>query len=139
MEFRDLGITSDIQLRDISRKLGMHEPIFIGFAEDLTALVNGGYIINLGDDYLGGTHWVLLYIENGLAVYSDSYGVGPEDEIIRLLNGRELVYSSKQIQRYEEYHCGIFALMLAQRLAGRDKKMDIKDSFNSWLSQFRAV
>ena len=137
MEFADLGITSDVQLREIAKRLGLPKINYIGFAEDLRTLPKDGLsIINLGDQKIGGTHWTMLWVESDRIIYFDSYGVGPEDQIIKLAEERDVIFNTKQVQGYSEEHCGIWALMCAKFIS--DKK-NRAQALNDFTAQFKAV
>lgn len=127
MKFSGLGITSDSQLRILAKSMGLPPIKYIGFAEDMKTLPNGLSIINIGGETVGGTHWTMLWVEPQRIIYSDSYGVGPEDNIILLANGRDIIYNIKQVQRYDEAHCGVWALLSAKAIfekKGLDQFMD---------------
>jgi len=135
MDFSELGITSDEQLRDIAKQMGLPKINYIGFAEDMRKLPKDGLsIINLGDDQQGGTHWTMLWVEKDYVIYFDSYGVGPEDNIIKLADKRTIAYNTKQIQGYTESFCGIWALCAAAFIA---KKKDKATALNEFVDQFQ--
>lgn len=135
MDFSELGITSDEQLRDIAKQIGLPKINYIGFAENLRKLPKDGLsIINLGDDQQGGTHWTMLWVEPEYVIYFDSYGVGPEDNIIRLAGRRTISYNTKQIQGYTESFCGIWALCAAAFIA---KKKHKATALNEFVDQFQ--
>ena len=136
MSFKDLGITSDAQLNELAAKMGLRVN-YIGFADSLNKLPpNGLSIINLGDESRGGTHWTMLWVEDDSIYYMDSYGVGLENDIIRLAGRRRVIFNKKQIQRYEEEHCGVWVLMAAKYLSQKKDKAAALDEF---ISQFKAV
>lgn len=137
MDFKGLGITSDGQLREIANKMDLPAISYIGFAEDLGNLHDGLSIINLGDSYRSGTHWVALWVEPKRLTYFDSYGVGPEDEIIQLAGDRKIHYNTKQVQRYEEAHCGVWALLAAKAII--DSKKDSSEAIDDFVASFEAV
>lgn len=152
MEFSKLGITSDDQLRILASKMGLPKIQYIGFAEDLRLLPEGLSIINLGGNQ-GGTHWTMLWVqgpddpralsvsnEPRQIVYFDSYGVGPEDQIILLANGRGVSFNKKQVQRYEEEHCGIWALLAAKAIIEAKKNnINAKQAIDTFVSGFSSV
>jgi hypothetical protein len=55
----------------------------------------------------------MLWVEPHQVLYSDSYGAPPEDKILELINHQTLYFNKKQIQGYDESHCGIWALQTA--------------------------
>lgn len=138
-KFTDLGITSDAQLRQIAKDIGLPPIKYIGFAEDMQHLPEGLSIINLGGAQ-GGTHWTFLYVDKKSVVYFDSYGVGPEDNIISLAGNRSISYNTKQIQRYEEEHCGVWALLAGKAIMDA-KKLGIsgKQAIDDFVSRYNSV
>lgn len=120
-QFDEYGIMSDYDLRDLAKKLGFDIDL-ITYAENLdNKLPYGVNIINLGDNDIGGTHWTMWFVpedEKGKTYYFDSFGGPPEDNIIKLSldNDREVIASNKQIQQMDESHCGIWSLLMANRL-----------------------
>lgn len=137
MDFKGLGITSDEQLREIANKMDLPAISYIGFAEDLGTLHEGLTIINLGDSYRSGTHWVALWVEPKRLTYFDSYGVGPEDEIIQLAGDRKIHYNTKQVQRYDEAYCGVWALLAARAIA--NSKKDPPKAIDEFAASFQSV
>lgn len=76
-----------------------------------------GIIVNLQDDYdidgndLTGTHWVLVYIEDGDAIYFDPIGFEPPADIqIWLYPYRPYPVSKEQIQDQTRGYCGEYCL-----------------------------
>lgn len=135
MDFSELGITSDIQLYELAKQIGLPKINYIGFSENLRKLPkNGLSIINLGDDQQGGTHWTMLWVEDGHITYFDSYGVGPEDPIIQLAGTRRIAYNTKQVQGFSESFCGVWALCAAAFIA---KKKDKAAALNEFVDQFQ--
>lgn len=134
-----LGITSDQQLRQIAEWMGLPSISYIGFAEDLRKLPEGLSIINLGG-HQGGTHWTMLWAEPKMVIYCDSYGVGPEDNIIKLARGRPIIFNTKQVQRYDEAHCGIWVLLSALAIQdGKKRGIEPKKALDSFIGGFLAV
>ena len=71
---------------------------------------NESYIINMSDDNLPGTHWVSLYIKNNIAIYFDSYGLAPPNDIKRFTHKKKLLYSTDMIQNMKSTACGYFCV-----------------------------
>jgi hypothetical protein len=117
--------------------MGLQKINYIGFSENLQELPKDGLsIINLGDNQQGGSHWTMLWVEPKYVIYFDSYGVGPEDNIIRLAGRRTISYNMKQIQGYTESFCGIWALCAAAFIA---KKKDKAKALDEFVDQYNAV
>jgi hypothetical protein len=127
-EFEGLGIMSDLDLREWAKRLGFGINK-ISFAENLNdngELPYGVNIINLGDDHIQGTHWVLWYVpkDDNKTYYFDSFGGPPEDNIVKLSfkHKRQVITSSRQIQQLNESHCGVWALLMAKVLTDAKKE-----------------
>lgn len=93
-----------IKLNEIARK-----------DEIKTKIKNGFYIINLddGDDGDGsgnGTHWVCFYVVNKFALYFDSFGLPPPDDIRHYLRTKTIVAYPNQIQDIRSEACGYFCI-----------------------------
>ena len=84
-------------------------------------IINGAYVINLGEYRDIGTHWVALYVNNKTVTYFDSFGVEHiPKEIIKFI-GNEQSSSAKprnkniitnifRIQTYDSIMCGYFCI-----------------------------
>ena len=42
---------------------------------NLSVIKDGTYVINFNDKNSKGTHWVSLFVDRNLTVYSDSFGI----------------------------------------------------------------
>lgn len=131
-DFEMLGFTTDEQLQEFAMDRGFQFN-FIGFSDELLhkKVPLGHNLINLGGRETNGegSHWVYWYndLKGRFSLYFDSMGVGPEDEIFDL-SYKPLYINHKQIQRYDEDHCGIYVINAATYVHNaRDKKRSIKD------------
>ena len=143
-----LGITSDQQLMKIANDLHLPPIQYIGFADDMKKLPIGLSIINLGNNRIGGTHWTLLWVDPDIKgtkgtlrptasiIYADSYGVGPEDYIIKLAGNKPIYWNTKQVQGYSESYCGIWALCFAAAIS--DKK-NTQQALSDYVSQYHTI
>lgn len=112
----DLCGLLDIKLRDVVTKdqLIQMRPQY------------GGYIINLQDSSEGsGTHWVALWCNTPkTAVYFDSFGMPPPDEVKNFVSGK-LTVNKRTIQDIKDdacgFHCVLF-LYYIQNLKGTLKQ-----------------
>lgn len=151
----EFGISSDIQLRDLAKKLKI-KLNYIGFAENLQTLpikdgssglrskstssrMDGSWIINLGDSHLSGTHWTCLFIEKNNAFYFDSFAGAPEDILINWLetNGiKTLIYNDYfQMQKLEETLCGIYCMVFLYYMT-HSKKKKLIERFHEFTKSF---
>jgi|688.fasta_scaffold463846_3 hypothetical protein len=135
MSILGLGITSSNQLYNLAKKLNL-KINYIGFAENLPKkIINGIYIINLGDNYRFGTHWTLLYIKDNEAFYSDSYAMPPEDYIFDFVKGKNFEYNKDfQLQGIDENYCGVWVIASAYYL--KNEKGSLKERFNKFTKHF---
>jgi hypothetical protein len=73
---------------------------------------SGCYIINMSNTGEAGTHWIALYINKNNAIYSDSFGISPPDQIVLFLkNITNISYNRKQIQDVKSSACGFFCIL----------------------------
>lgn len=91
-------------------------------------LQNGGYVINLQDDYRvdgydqQGTHWVAFWVENGKSVYFNSFGLAPPAEVqLFLWKYRPILYNSSQIQNIQSGWCGVYCLAFLKYMSSSTK------------------
>lgn len=133
---RGFGITTDNQLRELARDMGFSLN-YVGFAENIPKHLPIGFnIINLGDNKIGGTHWTLWYVDPLLkfSVYFDSYGGPPEDPILQK-SPYPIIVNGKQVQKYNEDYCGIWALTCASFInRAKDKKIALNDFVDRYKS-----
>lgn len=124
------GLTTDFQLKDIAKKLKINLKS-VGFAENFKYLGDGAYIINLGDNNIGGSHWTCLFIEKDDCFYFDSFCAPPEDILINKLKGycKNLIYNDYfQFQDISEQLCGIYCIVFLYHMTN-SKKKDLIDRF----------
>jgi hypothetical protein len=64
----------------------------------------------MADHNLPGTHWVALFIRNNIAIYFDSYGLAPPNDIKEFTKKNKLIYSSDMIQSMTSTACGFYCI-----------------------------
>ena len=70
---------------------------------------NGAYIINLNEYHDIGTHWVVLYVNNKIVTYFDSFGVVHiPKEIMKFIVRKKIIINIYRIQAYDSIMCGYF-------------------------------
>lgn len=128
------GITSNIDLIKLSKDLNL-KINYVGFAENLknVKIRDGSYIINLGDNNIKGTHWTILHIKGNDAYYFDSFGVVPEDHLIKWL-GKNVQYNKKQLQGINKQFCGQWTILAMYYL--QKKTGSLKDRIDLLTSRF---
>jgi hypothetical protein len=88
----------------------------------------GGYIINLEDSDLGGSHWTCLILTKyrNLAIYYDSFGKPMPQDIIRFIKRFNkkcnIIYNIDQIQDIDSIYCGYFCLYFLYFFLVKHKK-----------------
>jgi hypothetical protein len=86
----------------------------------------GNYIVNLEDSELGGSHWTVIMLTKKLALYYDSFGQPPPQEIIRFVkrfNKKiKIIYSIDQLQSTRSVYCGWFCLLFIHWFAIKHQK-----------------
>lgn len=103
----------------------------IHYNEELISLEKlkpGAYIINLGDDITGGTHWTCAWIpKKGIPLYFDSFGLPAPIEFEDLVE--EYLYNPYTIQDPLRGFCGSYCVEFLQA-------MNEGDSYDKFLTQF---
>lgn len=123
----------------------LHIPLrFIGNKDQLKNFIlqNGAYIINLQDDYradgmdLSGTHWTAFWIENGKAIYFNSFGLPPPAEVqLFLYRFRPYPYNHNQIQNTRSGWCGIYVIAFLHYI-NRHRDISLEKRFQKFLDLF---
>jgi len=72
-------------------------------------------ILNIDHSENEGTHWISLFIKNGISYYFDFYGFPPPVEVERYCS-EPRYYNSFQIQKYNEVICGHYCIYLLYKL-----------------------
>lgn len=105
----------------------------------------GSYYINMEDHNKGnGTHWVFARIfPNGKAIYFDSFGISPPEQVRDFLKPfAPFAFSNRQIQDVVSENCGRFCILcdyfFTYQLCGKKKncKCDIDERFDDFLNSW---
>ena len=76
-------------------------------------------VINLDDSTGPGTHWVGFYMHKNNPLYFDSFGLPPDDRIIKFLKGKnQILYNSSQLQDLESNRCGWYVTRWLNSMLG---------------------
>jgi len=107
---------------------------------DLIAVVNkdklsdhkskdGAYAINLQDSTEGGgTHWVMLYLYDGQALYYDSFGEEPPSDVKHFARTYyDFVTSHDHIQDIADYSCGYYVIAMIYFCKFNKTKISLED------------
>ena len=98
----------------IARILRPLSPIFRGVysCNDLPVDGRGLMVCNTDPRGKPGSHWIAIYIEDGLGEYFDSFGRRPTEEFERYLNQhcKQWTFNDKQLQSIASRFCGYYCV-----------------------------
>lgn len=128
----ELTTTSDIQLKEYAKKMGL--PLNnILMRDEMNELKDDGfYIINLDDSNGNGTHWTSLYFHPLNSYYFDSYGFVPPIEVEQKI--KPYKYNDADIQDFNSKACGYYALAFIKFLYDKSNK---EVAFKEFLRLFK--
>ena len=82
---------------------------------------DGTYLINIDETNSKGTHWVSLFIDKNLAVYSDSFEIEyiPQ-KILNKIKDKSITHNIFRIRDNESVMCGFYYIAFMEyRFAGK--------------------
>ena len=85
-------------------------------------------IVNLQTSDKNGSHWVCWFINGNDKVYFDSFGAPPDLRVAKYLkkkNKNHTLYSTYQIQQFNDTNCGLFCLYVLNKLNNGEDYLDI--------------
>ena len=91
-------------------------------------------ILNLDHSSNKGTHWVCMFIKEGVPYYFDSYGFRAPSEVIDYFKGFTKFYydNSFKIQKYSEVICGHYSIYVLYKLSNGFDFYAILDELYRW-------
>ena len=102
--------TSDRFLKSIADMMGVKINKIASKDSFTGKPMRGFYIINLDEEHEEGTHWTGLYLSTHYAIYFDSFGLSPPQQIKDYVRNWPLVYNTVQIQDIMSKACGYYVL-----------------------------
>ena len=137
--------TTDAQLWHLAKKYKI--PIGgICFKDELNNLIpqaGYGYIINLADHTMHGTHWTCIYLDTPAksksAAYFDSFGQPMPTEALKFIKrygAKNIWVNKKDIQSYDSGWCGIYCLMFI-RACAQYPKLSLQNRIVKYLHKFK--
>lgn len=115
--------TSINDLKELSKQINLKLD-FIGSIHKLPKVLKGKSVILIHKKGEDQGHWVGLY-DN---LYFDPFGIPPSDIIKKKL--KNMYYNNKEIQAYNENHCGQFVIDFLKHLDKKDKhKFQLMEEF----------
>ena len=91
---------------------------------------NGAYLINRDEYHDIGTHWVLLYVNNKIVTYFDSFGVEHIPKEIMKFIDRKKKTNIYRIQAYDSIMCGYFCIGFINFMFNGKSLTDYTDLFS---------
>lgn len=137
------GITSDTDLYELADQVHI-KLNSITFKNELPYIPHvGSYIINMADstDGSGGTHWVCVKLEDGVALYFDPFGVGPPKPVYDFMmkwvhnDTKKMVINQRDVQNISSNYCGQWSIACLAALEYTPGTM--QQRLNEFLSSFR--
>jgi hypothetical protein len=128
---------TNIDIEELAKELKL--PIVGVFSKDKLPAKNyiGSYYVNMEDhDAGGGTHWVYMLItDEGKAIYYDSFGVFPPEDIKTFLHiFKPFMRNNRQIQNIDSISCGKYCIICDYYINTKLKKgMGLEDAFGNFL------
>lgn len=93
------GMTTKYDLEFLAKKLDLDLKII--WLKDYNPAYKGPQIINMGNNLIGGSHWVATYNNQ----YFDPFGINPPPNL------KDIQWIPLQIQSIKSGHCGQYALL----------------------------
>ena len=106
--------TSDVELKDICKKLKIQLHGVFMKDELPPTLKNGNYIMNLDSSDGTGTHWVCMHKKGNQIAYFDSFGTQPPKEATMIMKKNKKTmtyYSDKIVQDSKSNICGFYCIL----------------------------
>ena len=128
--------TTDGFLRNEAKRLKIKNFRGVFMSDELPdkPLENECGIINLESSKLQGSHWCCWWKAGNDKYYFDSYGILPPKKIVKYLKS-PIVYSTFQLQQFNEDTCGEWCIYMLNKLNKGDDYKNIilklidKDTF----------
>jgi hypothetical protein len=103
-------------------------------------VVNMSNLLDSNGNFLPGSHWVSLWIEDGETIfYFDPFGINPAIEIESYMNQyKKKYYNTEQIQSIRSEVCGDYAMSFLLFMTRHSKKIpNAKERFERFLHLFK--
>lgn len=120
-------MTTDIQLEEVAKKLKLKNfrgVIMRDEIKKLKPLKQECGILGSKTSRENNMHWCAWWKDGKNKYYFDSFGLTPTIEIVRHLRS-PIIYSTFQIQQFNEENCGQWCMYVLNRLNKGDEYEDI--------------
>ena len=92
---------------------------------------DGGYVVNLDDMGKSGTHWIAIFVDNGRAIYFDSFGVEHmPKEIKKFLRNKDIHANIFRVQPADSVLCGYYCIKFLDFMFAGKTLMDFTSLFS---------
>jgi hypothetical protein len=135
----DNNITSNVDLKLFLEILNITNVIIRSKDNFNTYPKNGNYIVNLADSDNSGTHWTALFIKNDIAVYFDSYGLAPPNQVKLFCKSKKLIYNTDTIQSFDSTACGYYCILFIYHFNRLNKTYITARQYGYALNKFNSV
>lgn len=127
--------TSDTQLLNLAKAINLH--IEGLYTRDLIPmkLNNGFYILNIGTQSSGGTHWTGLHKSREGFTYFDSFGAPPPLEVEKAVK-RKYAFNNWVVQDIGSNACGYYVLAFGKHMQQKPPGMGDSDWANDFVNYF---
>ena len=128
--------TSNVELEDLSKKLGIKLNGVFMKDELPQPIPDGNYILNLESSHQGGSHWTCFIKKGQTIYYVDSFGVYPPQPVVDIAEKyrNNIQYNSSAYQDIKSQACGYFCIGLF--LYVKNHKGALKKKIDEYLKLF---
>jgi hypothetical protein len=116
-------MTTNVELNVEAKKLKLKNyrgTLMIDDLANLNPRVNECAIVNLDTNRGDGTHWVAFWKNKHEKIYFDSFGAPPDKRLVKYVKS-PILYSTYQIQQFNDENCGQWCLYVLNELnLGKD-------------------
>jgi len=127
--------TSNVQIANYFKKEPRFQGVYSQGKPGLRLKKNSFMILNLDKPSGQGTHWVLVSSLNNKLVYDNSFGLPPDEEIIKIMRGDKatpvIQYNTEDEQPISSSECGEWCIAQANLLLQQKTKKDKNDQLGS--------
>lgn len=107
-------MTTNIDLEKMAKKdnVPLNYIIFKNEIDKIPYIPDTYLIINSAKTHEQGTHWLAAVLKKNYILYSDSYGIEPDEDIVNYArkNNAYIIYNNYQLEDIDGINCGQLAL-----------------------------
>src|SRR5262245_38730488 len=101
------------QIDTVLRRFGLSKYIGVFVCDKLPKNINGACVVNLDKSYERGSHWIVIWVNDGIGEYFDTFGRRPTAILENYMNKNcaSWSYNDKQIQSAASKYCGQYCVL----------------------------